>query len=183
MKKILGLFFLLILAGKVNAQFGIRAGYSSSNFSDTNFEARSGLHAGIYYTAGSSFVKVEPGIQFAQKGYQGKDDMGISIDEELNYLDIPVLVRLNLLPMINVFAGPQASFLISRNYQLGMITSNSQEVLSAYDLGGVVGAQFKLPMGLNVQASYDIGLKSLNYYNTDVKNSSFKLSLGYSFNN
>jgi hypothetical protein len=183
MKKFWGIFFLLLLAGTANAQFGIRAGYSSSNFSDTNFEARSGLHAGLYYTAGSGLVKVEPGIQFAQKGYKGKDATGTNIDDELNYLDLPVLVRLNLLPMVNVFAGPQASFLISRNYQLGMITSNSTEVLSGYDLGGVIGAQLNLPMGLNVQASYDIGLKSLNYFNSDVKNRVFKISLGYSIKN
>lgn len=183
MKKILWVFFLLSFAGTANAQFGLRAGYSSANFSDTNFSSRSGFHAGAYYTFGTSFIKVEPGLQFAQKGYKGTDDLGVLIDEQLNYIDIPVLVRLSLLPMVNVFAGPQASFLASRNYQLGPITSKSLEVLTGYDLAGVVGAQVNLPMGLNLQASYDIGLRSLNYFNTDVKNRVFKISLGYSFSN
>ena len=180
MKKILWIFFLLGLAGSAYAQFGFRAGYSSANFSDTNFSPKTGFHAGVYYTAGSEFIKIEPGLQFSQKGYTGNGNMGAAIDEQLNYLDMPVLIRLNLLPMVNVFAGPQASFLLSRNYQLGAVTSNSMEVLAGYDLGGVVGAQFNLPLGLNLQASYDIGMKSLNYFNTDVKNRVFKVSLGFS---
>jgi len=183
MKKILWIIFLTAIASSAQAQFGLRAGYSSGNFSDTNFSARSGFHAGLYYTLGPEFIQVEPGLQFAQKGYKGEAPGGVSIDEQLNYLDIPVLVRVNFIPMLNVFAGPQASFLLSRNYQLGQVSSNSLEVLAGYDLAGVVGAQLKLPMGLNVQASYDIGLKSLNYFNTDVKNRVFKISLGYSLNN
>ncbi|MDX5338429.1 MAG: porin family protein [Cyclobacteriaceae bacterium] len=182
MKKVLWVFFMMLFASAAQAQFGIRAGFSSANFSDTNFSPKSGFHAGFYYATGSDFIHVEPGLQFAQKGYTGNDDMGVAIDEQLNYLDIPVLVRFNLLPIVNVFAGPQASFLLSRNYQLGSVTSNSLEVLAGYDLAGVVGAQVQIPFGLNLQASYDIGLKSLNYFNTDVKNRVFKISLGYSFN-
>lgn len=182
MKKILLGIFMLCVAGAAQAQFGIRAGYSSSNFSDTNFSARSGFHAGAYYGFGAGFIKIEPGLQYAQKGYIGEDNQGTEIDEQLNYIDLPVLVRLNLLPMVNVFAGPQFSFLASRNYQLGNSTSTSTEVIAGYDLGGVVGAQVNLPLNLNIQASYDLGLRSLNYFDTDVKNRVFKLSLGYSFN-
>ena len=182
MKKILVGIFMLCVAGAAQAQFGIRAGYSSSNFSDTNFSARSGFHAGVYYGFGPGFIKIEPGIQYSQKGYNGIDDTWGIIDEQLGYIDLPVLIRLNLLPMVNVFGGPQFSFLATRNYQLGLTTSTSTEVLTGYDLGGVVGAQVNLPLNLNVQASYDIGLKSLNYYDTDVKNRVFKVSLGYSFN-
>ncbi|WP_026950969.1 porin family protein [Algoriphagus mannitolivorans] len=179
MKKVLWVFFMVFITNIAHAQFGIRAGYSSANFSDTNFSPKSGFHAGVYFTAGSDLIQVEPGIQFAGKGYTGEDDNGTAIDEQLNYLDLPVLVRLSLMPILNVFAGPQASFLLSRNYQLGQVSSNSLEVISAYDLGGVVGAQLQLPAGINFQASYDIGLKSLNYFDTDVKNRVFKISLGY----
>lgn len=182
MKKVLWVFFLVFITNFAQAQFGVRAGFSSSNFSDTNFSSKSGVHAGFYYSIGSDLIMVEPGIQFARKGYTGEDTNGAAIDEQLNYLDLPVLVRLRLMPMVNVFAGPQASFLLSRNYQLGPNSSSSMEVISGYDLGGVVGAQLRLPAGLNLQASYDIGLKSLNYFDTDVKSRVFKISLGYILN-
>lgn len=182
MRKVLLAIFLVGIVGTTQAQFGVRAGFSSANFSNTNFEARSGFHFGAYYNIGPDFISVEPGLQFSQKGYRGTElGTGKSIEEQLSYLNIPVLLRLNLIPAINFFAGPQASLLLSSEYKLGDQTSDSSEAIRGYDLGGVVGAQLRLPFGLNAQASYDFGLTSLNYFNIDVKNQVFKLSLGYSF--
>lgn len=182
MRKVLLAFFLVGIVSSVQAQFGVRAGFSSSNFSNSNFDARSGFHIGGYYTLGPDFLSVEPGLQYSQKGYQGTEvGTGKAIDEQLGYIDIPVLFRLNFIPAVNIFAGPQASLLLSSEYTLGDQTSDSSQAIKGYDLGGVVGVQAKLPFGLNAQASYDFGLTSLNYFNTDVKNQVFKLSLGYSF--
>lgn len=176
------LFFLFGLAATAQAQLGVRAGFNSSNFSNTNFDANSGFHIGAYYTIGADFISIEPGIQYSQKGYKGTEAVtGDAVEEKLGYIDIPVLVRLKLIPAVNIFAGPQASILASSDYQLGDQSSDSSEAIKGYDIGGVVGAQAKLPLGFNVQASYDIGFTSLNYYNTDVKNQVFKISLGYTF--
>lgn len=182
MRKILLAFFLLGMTVSAQAQFGVRAGFNSANFSDTNFDAKSGFHIGAYYSIGAGFLTVEPGIQYSQKGYQGTEAVtGKSVDEKLGYIDIPVLVRVNLIPAINVFAGPQASLFASSEYKLGDETFDSSEAIKGYDIGGVVGAQVKLPLGFNVQANYDFGLSSLNYYDADVKNQVFKISLGYTF--
>lgn len=182
MRKILLAFFLLGLAASAQAQFGVRAGYNSANFSNTNFDAKSGFHVGAYYTIGAGFISIEPGIQYSQKGYQGTEiATGKIVDEKLGYIDVPILLRLNLLPSVNIFAGPQASAFISSEYQLGDETFDSSQAIKGYDLGGVVGAQVILPLGFNIQANYDFGLNSLNYYDTDVKNQVFKISLGYTF--
>lgn len=181
MRKVLLVFFLLGIVATSHAQFGVRAGFNSANFSNTNFDARSGFHFGGFYTFGEGLISVEPGIQFSQKGFETTDDMGVSIEEKLGYLDIPVLFRLNLIPVVNVFLGPQASLLASRFYQKGDETSDNTDPIRGYDLGGVIGAQAKLPLGFNVQASYDFGLSSLNYFDSNVKNQVLKLSLGYTF--
>lgn len=182
MRKILLLFFLVGFAATAQAQFGVRAGYNSANFSDTNFSAKSGFHLGAYYTIGAAFVAIEPGIQYSQKGYKTEEvGTGAAVEEQLGYIDIPVLVRLNLLPFMNVFAGPQASLLASSKYTKGDQTSDSSEATRGYDIGGVFGAQVKLPLGFNVQASYDLGFTSLNYFDADVKNQVFKISAGYTF--
>lgn len=182
MRKVLLVFFLVGLATAAQAQFGVRAGYNSSNFSNTNFDAKSGFHIGAYYTIGADFISIEPGIQYSQKGYKGTQaGTGDAVEEKLGYIDIPVLVRLKLIPALNIFAGPQASVFASSDYQLGDQSSDSSEAIKGYDIGGVFGAQAKLPLGFNVQASYDLGFTSLNYYDTDVKNQVFKISLGYTF--
>jgi hypothetical protein len=72
---------------------------------------------------------------------------------------------------------------VSRNYTLGNTTSTSLEPIRGYELGAVVGVGLKVAAGLNLQASYDLGLSSLNYFNTDVSNRVLKLSLGYTLGN
>jgi hypothetical protein len=177
------LFLFLVTFGLIfaaNAQFGIRAGLSSGNFSDTNFNAKVGYHVGGYYRLGTGFISVEPGVQFSTKGYEGNvKTTGAVISEKLNYIDIPVLIRLNVYEFLNVFAGPQASLLLSRKYELDGNTDTSTEAIRGYDLGGVVGLGVSIPSGVNFQISYDLGLTSLNYYNTDVKNRVLKLSVGF----
>lgn len=179
-KVLIVLIFMLIGVSGTNAQVGIRVGYNSANFSDTNFDAKPGYHFGAYYTYESTFVSIEPGLFFSKKGYRGEELLtGKKVDENLSYVDVPLLFRLNVLPTFNVFAGPQAALLLAREYQIGDQISTSTEVIRGYDLGGIVGAQLVLPFGFNAQANFDFGITSLNYFNTQVKNQVFKLSLGY----
>lgn len=182
MKKIFFLLLSIVLIQGAQAQFGVRAGYSSGNFEPTNYRNKSGFHVGGYYRAGADFFSVEPGIQFSQKGYETNDGQsGAKIDEKLSYVDVPILVRFSFLPRLNVFAGPQGSVLISRKYTDGTDTNTSTDVIKGYDIAGVVGLGVSLPWGINAQASYDFGLTSLNYFDTDVKSRVFKLSVGFDF--
>lgn len=179
MKKILFLILTLGFIGAAQAQFGLRAGLNSSNFSDTNYDAKIGFHAGGYYKFDLGILAVEPGIQYSQRGYEGTaSGSGGEVSEKLNYIDVPVLVRFDFLPIVNVFAGPQGSILASRKYTLDGDTNTGTETIRGYDVGGVVGVGVNLPLGFNVQASYDFGLTSLNYFDTDVKNRLLKLSIG-----
>jgi len=179
MKKFLLLILSIGLISSVQAQFGARAGLNSSNLHETNFNNRQGFHLGAYYRIKLGAIDIEPGLQFSEKGYKGTENItGDNVSERLNYIDVPLLIRFNFLKAINIFAGPQASVLASRKYRLGNTSSSSTDIIKGYDLGGVVGVGLKLPLGLNLQASYDIGLTSLNYFDSDVKNRVLKVSLG-----
>lgn len=183
MKKLLIFVFALGLISSAQAQFGVRAGFSSANFTDFNSDAVSGFHAGAYFRKELGFIAVEPGLQYAQKGYKSVLTASAGErNETLSYIDIPVLVRVNFLPFLNVFAGPQGSVLVSRKLELADgSTETNTEPIRGYDIAGVVGVGAKLPLGLNAQLSYDFGLQSVNYYDQNVKNNVFKVSLGYDF--
>lgn len=184
MKKLLVLVFVLGLFGTAHAQFGVRAGFSSANFTDFDSDPMAGFHVGAYYKIGSGFLTVEPGLQYSQKGHERVGDTGTPPvkNDRLNYIDVPVLFRVNFLPFLNVFAGPQGSLLVSRKLEfMDGGTDTNTEPIRGYDLAGVVGLGANLPLGLNAQVSYDIGFQSANYYNQDVKNNAFKISLGYDF--
>ncbi|WP_192346858.1 porin family protein [Algoriphagus sp. Y33] len=184
MKKLLVLVFALGFFGAAQAQFGVRAGFSSANFTDFETDAIAGFHAGAYYKIDLGFLAIEPGLQFSQKGHKRVGDTGTPAadKERLNYVDIPALVRVNLLPYLNVFAGPQASLLVSRKLEYVDGSSiTTTDPIRKYDITGVVGVGANLPLGLNAQVSYDLGLVSANYYEVNVKNNVLKISLGYDF--
>jgi hypothetical protein len=73
------------------------------------------------------------------------------------------------------------SVLASRNYEEPGNVQTSTEPIRGYDLGAVVGIGGYIPGGINLQLSYDLGLSSLNYFNTDVKNRVLKISAGFDF--
>lgn len=186
MKKLFIFIFAMGMFGAAQAQFGARAGFSSANITDFSSDAVAGLHLGAYYKKEFGFIDVEPGIQFSQKGYKnvavGMTGVSLTQDERLNYIDVPVLVRFNFLPFLNVFAGPQGSILVSRKLELSNGASETTtEPVKGFDIAGVIGLNAKLPWNLNAQMSYDIGFQSLNYYDQDVKNRALKISIGYDF--
>ncbi|REG90983.1 porin family protein [Algoriphagus antarcticus] len=184
MKKLLVFVFALGLFGTAQAQFGVRAGFSSANFTDFASDPIAGFHAGAYFRKELGFISIEPGIQYSQKGHERVGAIGTPAvkNDRLSYVDVPVLVRLNFLPYLNVFAGPQGSVLVSRKLEFtDGSTDTSTEPIKGYDIAGVIGVGAKLPQGLNAQVSYDIGFQSLNYYNQNVKNSVLKISIGYDF--
>lgn len=187
MKKGLVLFvFLSFAIAAAQAQIGVRAGIGSSNFSNGDSQRAltsiTRFHLGAYYGLTlTEKVTVEPGFFYSGKGYKtiplGSTE---NIKEALTYLDIPVLARYTLSNEFNVFAGPQVGFLLSRLRTDNNGKNTNSEPIGGYEVGAVIGAGYQLTADLNLQLSYDFGLSPFNYYDVEVNNTVFKLSLGYS---
>ena len=185
MKKGFLLLAFLIFAAAAQAQIGIRAGIGSSNFSNGEsqraFTSTTGVHLGAYYgIKATDKLTVEPGLFYSGKGYKTVP-LGATqeIKESLGYLDIPVLARYAINSSFNVFAGPQAGFLLSRTRTTGSVKDTNAESLGGYEIGAVLGAGYQMASGLNLQVSYDFGVVPFNYYEFEVNNTVFKLSVGY----
>jgi hypothetical protein len=185
MKKGLLLLAFLTFTVAVQAQIGVRAGFGSANFSNGDsqraFTSITGIHLGAYYgLKATDKITIEPGLFYSGKGYKSTP-LGSTqeITEKLGYLDIPVLARYALNSDFNVFAGPQAGFLLSRTRTQGSVKDNNAESLGGYEIGAVLGAGYQLASGINLQVSYDFGLVPFNYYEFEVNNTVFKLSVGY----
>lgn len=202
---------------QVQPSFGIKAGITSSgmrgeavnnlqnllDFADGMITTnnRNGFFAGGNVSIPvSQNISVEPGLYYAQKGYELRGDLNIKNVEFLganakaqltsHYIDVPVLLKANL-GGLQVFAGPQVSYLASANlrttagvlgFNLLNRTMDATEQFNRWDAGitGGVGYQFK--NGLNLAAAYDHGLsradanKSLESYNRSIK-----VGVGFSF--
>ncbi len=201
MKKVIFAFAAFtLLAVSANAQqrtpaseqvstFGIRGGASFFNWggddgSNNDYTNRTGFHAGIY---GNMFVTdgfaIEPGAYFSVKGTQA--DNVTDSRTILNYIDVPILLRFYASDGLNIFAGPQGSILTNAKMEgeaFGSTFEWERDDINDLDAGLVFGIGYNLPIGLNVQGSYDLGLTPVfKDSNAEVYNRGFKVSLGYSF--
>ena len=141
MKKQILLFSSIIVSSVVMAQtqptFGIRAGVSSSSIKGdaanslqdllevTDGIVTTGSRTGVFAGVNASIpvsgnISFEPGIYYAQKGYEMKGSLDLKGIEFLganakakltsHYVDIPLVLKANM-GGFEVFAGPQLSYL------------------------------------------------------------------------
>ncbi|WP_194774425.1 outer membrane beta-barrel protein [Pararhodonellum marinum] len=174
----------LIMIGSAFGQAGIRLGMNYPGLSDWDWRASNGFHAGFYYKLSlGGILAIEPGLQYTKKSLfeMAEDDLGpYELENRFNQLDIPVLVRFSLLPFVNVFAGPQLSYVMSSK----MVTPELPQPIvqrNEWAKGGVVGVGVSLPFGLNVQGSYDFGMSRWEMDGVDFRNRILKLSVGKNF--
>jgi hypothetical protein len=200
--------------------FGVRAGVNVADWSGeavqnlltasnmTNGavvkDTKTGFHAGVYAALPLGVSKrfvVEPGVLYSQKGI---NVMGLLPVQELeasnvpatasarmSYIDVPVLLKAYVTKGFYLYAGPQASYLISSKVQMTPDNAefsgykqdyNTKDQFRAFDLGVVGGLGYQFGSGLGFSAGYDYGLSSLDTNNRlNTQNRVFKAAMNFSF--
>lgn len=182
-------------------RFGIKAGANLMNMGkmtngDQSYstDSKVGFQAGVYadLPMGGGFAFL-PEVIYSQKGGKIKETIGANtteFDAKLGYLDVPVLIGYRPTPELTIFAGPQASFLLSRDASFKV---NGQQVGDTFTdkkdykksiAGGVVGLGYNITPNINVNGRYTMDFQKT--FNDDInqdklKNKGFALSLGYTF--
>ena len=212
--------FTLTMANITNAQvtYGVRSGVNYATWKGDDIQiiedlvdktdgyivtkGRTGMHIGGYvHIPISETFAFEPGLEYSKKGYSLKGDFQIPVLKYLNinaraqvqshYIDIPLVLRANVYKGLNVFAGPQVSYLVrsTLNAKLGVfgITFFNRGVgiterFNKVDMGLTGGIGYQFDNGLNLQAGYDYGLSKLDKNdNYAAYNRVVKVSVGFSF--
>ena len=178
MKKLFILLFLSVLSLNTMAigfSYGVKAGWNYSQIKGTNIssDAKQGIHAGLYGNFSLAIVAIQPEILFSQKGYK----VSGANDVRMNYLDIPVMLKLNVLPFISIDAGPQFSYLLSTKEQSEAVTLPAIPSYEKAVFDGVVGLSAKV-WRVGASARYIFGLQELESLNK-TKNSMIQLSLQF----
>lgn len=176
----LGLILMISAYHQTNAQVkaGARFGLNYEDVNLLNIRENNGFHVGTYINLNLlGIAALEPGLQYSHTSFYPNPDIS-SPKINLNYLQIPVIVRLSILPFVNVFAGPQTSLLVSKKLKG---EEGNLKGVPGQEVGAVAGIGIKLPVGFNLQASYDFGLSNLSYNGHEIKNRVFKFSLGKDF--
>lgn len=160
-----------------------------------------GYYAGAFATIPvSDMISLEPGVSYAQKGYElggelnikGLGFLGANAKAKLQtqYIDIPVVLKLNT-GALYVFAGPQFSYLSKAqlNTTAGLLGINllntNMDVTNQFNRWDVAitgGLGYTITKGVSLTASYDYGLSKIDAnQSTKAYNTAIKVGIGVSF--
>ena len=180
MKKSLILVVLMVIFTHVSfcqsVKFGIKAGLNYANVtgSELKTEAITSYHTGlvseIKLTDGFA---LQPELLYSTQGATYKTAVE-DFKNELGYITIPVMLKINLSENLSLELGPQAGFLLSEKNKFDTNKSNT------FDFTANAGLGLKVTDSLFLQARYGLGLTEIKT-DSDIKNSVVQLSLGILF--
>nr|WP_294898705.1 porin family protein [uncultured Pedobacter sp.] len=185
MKKIFIVAFALLVAGKVSAQeskgpsFGVKGGISFSNIiktdnSDFKTNYTTGFNAGVFVNIPIvDRLSFQPEAMFSQKGYKS-ERTGIlgdgTLTQTTNWIEVPILAKINPASGFNIYLGPQVSFLTRTKTKYDGNFSSSEQTKYEDDankfkksiVGGVLGAGFDITNNLSLNARYALDFQKNN---------------------
>lgn len=201
MKKLLIIAIGVFAAGAVHAQdvsFGVKAGANMSNIIKTNddsykTEFKPGLNAGLTMEIGiGKTLSFAPELMFSQKGYKA-DRFGGTLTQTTNWIEIPILAKIQAAPQFNIFLGPQVSFLTKTTNKFEGAFGTVEETRIEEDsdkfkksiAGGVIGAGFDITPKIGISARYALDFQKNNENGTNetpaFKNQVIQAGLGFKF--
>lgn len=197
MKKLIFPAIVLVLFTTVSQaqgiRLGIKAGANLNKISGQSFNDGFDLsyHAGGFMEIDLNKVwGIQPELLWSQTTskpsnfktvYGSFSSINSALDQtknvKLDYLSIPVLLRVNVTGMFSLLAGPQYSILINKDNTL---LQNGQSAFKNGDFAMVAGAQVNLKM-LRIYGRYNIGLQNINDIDNKDKWTSQQMQVGLGF--
>ncbi|EPD28833.1 Outer membrane protein beta-barrel domain-containing protein [Capnocytophaga granulosa] len=192
MRKIVLLIIMAVCGlSQVRGQdFGVKAGYNYSTFSGetsslSTIEGLSGFYiGGLVELPISNVLSIQPELIFSRQGVAWKRELkgfGMSVninnaDIRLDYLNIPVMAKVNLGPLF-LQGGVQFGFLVGKpevSYTRGAqrVTEKvDKDAYAAFDFGVGAGLGVNLSQHFFVEARYTHSLtNALDPNNNSLKN-------------
>lgn len=178
------------------ARFGVKGGVNFTNLyvdnvDDTNMltSFNAGFFVELPITQGIAIV---PELNYSRKGSEVQNTILTETYKskfKLSYLEMPVLLKLNLVPNFNLHAGPYVAYLL--NAKTDVVDENGDRVESfEYDTDDFNKLDFGLSAGLGfdfnnfgIGARYNYGLSEIDKDNNanGAKNSAFNLYVALKF--
>jgi hypothetical protein len=197
MKKFLIAFsFVTLCAFATQAQdfrVGVHAGIDAANISLDNVSSgplhfKSGLVGGVNFEAklGKSLgVQLEG--NYSRQGSSLIADGGNTGAQSFNldYITVPLLLKINAAKGLSFMFGPQAGFMIKASVkQLAGASQGAEEFFKPISYYAVFGSEYQFPNGLSVGVRYNFGINKISEDNAGLggmKSRYYNFRLGYSF--
>lgn len=188
MKKIIlsvvGVFIIMMTVNAQGFGLGIKGGANLTKISGQSFDQNFKLGYQLGGFAEIDFSKaigIQPEVLFSEAyGRTASNASAIttglngSQDIKLNYLSIPVLLRLNVGKLLTINVGPQYSILVNKH---NTTLDNGVNAFKSGDFAMVGGAQLNLGP-LRIYGRYNVGLSDINDLGNQDKWKNQQLQLG-----
>lgn len=185
-KAFLSVLLLVTITSVSTAQgfhLGAKAGFNLGKIKGQPFEDGFKLGYQVGGFAEIDFTKgfgIQPELLWSQTNTKVTDEVFSNVkpgeDVHLNYLNVPLLLRLNPSKLLTINVGPQFSILTNKSET---VWQNTKDAFKGGDFSMVAGAQVNLG-SLRVYGRYNVGLNRLNAItDTDKwKQQTFQFGLG-----
>ncbi|MTI31235.1 porin family protein [Xanthovirga aplysinae] len=171
MKKLLTLFLAIALgftfANAQDINFGPRVGFNYAGYiSEGDGSARPSLQFGAFLEAKLGLFSIQPEALISMQGVNsnlgaGAEALGLrdtDFTDKITYLNVPVMVKLNLPLGLNIQAGPQFGYVLSAKRDFEDDNLALPEVLGGLPIeDGDINNLKELDFTLNVGAGFEIG--------------------------
>ena len=185
------------------ASFGIKGGVNFSNLYTEDVDDNNVLtsfNAGVFVSMPiTSFLAIQPEFLYSRKGaelvYNNAFANGTA-KFKLNYIEVPLLLKVNLTKNLNVHVGPYFAYLIdaditneSSNGSFDFAENIENDDLNKFDYGLSAGAGFDFgSIGLGIRYNYGLttvgkerSFLGTNYTFPDGKNSNLSVYAAFKF--
>lgn len=187
MKRLSFILVLVAFAFSVNAQkIGayVKAGANLGKIDGQSFEQNFNLayHAGVAVEIGlTKKIGLQPEVYFSQtqtKVTNSTGNLTPNKDAQLNYLSIPLLLKINAGKYVAFHFGPEYGILMNKDSSL---VSNGKQAVKNGNFSFIGGLQFNLGAA-KIYGRYNIGLTNISdLSNTgDWKTQQIQIGLAYS---
>ena len=168
--------FTVAAFSQAKLELGLKVGanFASANVDNINSDGITSFHGGAYLLAKLGNIGVQPELLFSKQGSEFTG--GSEID--LNYVNIPVMLKFYLPLGLNLQVGPQFGVLTGAEDEGG---TDIKDRFKNSDLSAAFGAGWDAPFGLNLTARYILGLSDINDnpFFQETRNRTFQLAVGY----
>ena len=184
MKKIVIAFMCVLLtAGAAMAQkrftFGPKIGVDLTHFWGENVDHGIifGYQAGLFaeYRA-TDLIGIAPEVVFAAQGGKSGDNT-----IHVNYVNIPVMLKLYVVPAFSIDLGPQLGINVYSKYTPKGGSAVDINYAKDIDFGVGLGATYNIASDVFVQARYTLGVTNAFKVGHKQKNGNAQIAIGYRF--
>lgn len=178
----------------LSIKYGVKAGVNLSNMSndmtfDPGFSMGTGFQVGALVNLhwgqrtesslpGTGWWGLQPEVLFSNQVI--KSDGG---DIKLNYIKVPVMLKVYPLSRLSVEVGPEFSYLTSSSPESVKVDGATVKVedFKGFNFGVGVGAAYEFNFGLMVGARYSMGFTDLGKNLKWKNNSNIQITAGWLF--